>query len=85
MKITLSQLRQIIKEEAKRAINETGDKSSGSFDKMLGGLSRRASELANKDISMYTAEEVQYFTSGLENVAEAWQTLLDRRNNRNIR
>lgn len=35
MKIRLSQLRQIIKEEAKRAINETGDKSIGAFDKML--------------------------------------------------
>ena len=76
MKITLSQLKQIIKEEAKRAINETGSKDIAAFHKMLGGMAARATELAEKDISEYTPEEIHYFTTGLETITEEWKKII---------
>jgi hypothetical protein len=75
MRIRLSQLRQIIKEETRRALNETGSQNIAAFDKMLGGMSKRATELKDKKINEYTPEEIQYFTSGIKNIAEEWMQL----------
>ena len=75
MRIRLSHLRQIIKEETRRALNETGSQDIASFDKMLDGMSKRATDLKDKDIKEYTPEEIQYFTSGIENITKAWMQL----------
>lgn len=38
----------------------------------------RTTELAEKDISEYTHEEIHYFTTGFANTTEEWKTIISR-------